>query len=309
MVNSNLEYFLKIVECGSLTRAAEELYVSQPSLSQYLKRIERSLEAELFDRSTSPMKLTYTGERYYKYAMQLRDMDKNIRMEITDIQNQICGRLRLGVTLWRGACLLPDIYPGFNAEYPNIELELFEGRFNRLQRALMNNSIDIAVAPIPRSANFEQLFYEVLFEERIFLAVPSEHPYVLEILRGRSDSQAIPAAGLEIFSHIPLIITKPGQNLTYEIQSFFAKNHVTPRILFDTDNLTTAINLVAEGIACTFVPEEGTKICKRSGRVTFLMTEPQSLIWDLVAVYKRGAYLNKISRTFIDFMKRHFTEN
>ncbi|MBQ3759523.1 MAG: LysR family transcriptional regulator [Synergistaceae bacterium] len=301
MQTLNPDYFLKIVECGSLTKAAEELIVSQPSLSQYIRRLERSLDAKLFDRKSSPMKLTYTGERYYQYALKLRDMNRNMRNEIADIQNQTSGRLKLGVTLWRGACLLPDIYPEFNSEYPNIKIELFEGRFNRLQRALMNNMIDIAVAPMPRSANFGELFYETLLEERIFLAVPSNHPYVLS-LNGKN------SAGLDIFSQIPLIITKPGQNLTYEVESFFAKNHVDPIILFDTDNLTTAINLVAEGIACTFVPEEGAKICRREGRVTFLMTEPQILVWDLVAVYKKGSYLNNISRTFIDFMKRHFSE-
>lgn len=300
MITQSLEYFLKIVECGSLTKAAEELYISQPSLSQYIKRLERGLGAELFDRKSSPMKLTYAGEKYYRYARQLRDMGRNIRAEITDIQSQASGRLRLGVTLWRGACLLPDIYPEFSREYPNIEIELFEGRFSRLQQALMNSTIDIAVAPMPRTANFGELFCETLIEERILLAAPSKHPYV-QALEGKN------TAGLEIFSHIPLIITKPGQNLTYEVESFFARNHIDPVILFDTDNLTTAINLVAEGVACTFVPEEGAKICRREGRVIFLETEPENLVWDLVAVYKKGSYLNKISRTFIGFMKRHFS--
>ena len=63
MVLHNYEYFVAIVEAGSLTKAAEHLYVSQPSLSQYLKRLEASLGVELFDRSTSPLRLTYTGER------------------------------------------------------------------------------------------------------------------------------------------------------------------------------------------------------------------------------------------------------
>ena len=65
MVLHNYEYFVAIVDEGSLTKAAEHLYVSQPSLSQYLKRLEASLGVELFDRSTSPLRLTYTGERYY----------------------------------------------------------------------------------------------------------------------------------------------------------------------------------------------------------------------------------------------------
>ena len=63
MVLHNYEYFVAIVDEGSLTKAAEHLYVSQPSLSQYLKRLEANLGVELFDRSASPLRLTYTGEQ------------------------------------------------------------------------------------------------------------------------------------------------------------------------------------------------------------------------------------------------------
>ena len=70
MVLHNYEYFVAIVDEGSLTKAAEHLYVSQPSLSQYLKRLEANLGVELFDRSASPLRLTYTGERYYQYVLQ-----------------------------------------------------------------------------------------------------------------------------------------------------------------------------------------------------------------------------------------------
>ena len=104
MVFRNYEYFVSIVEAGSLTKAAERLYVSQPSLSQYLKRLETNLGVELFDRSTSPLRLTYTGERYYQYVLQLMKLDENVRREFQDIQNQISGRLRIGVALWAPAC-------------------------------------------------------------------------------------------------------------------------------------------------------------------------------------------------------------
>ena len=68
----NLDYFLTIVETGNLTKAAEKLFVSQPSLSQYLKRLEKNLGVELFDRSILPMRLTYSGERYYQYTIQAK---------------------------------------------------------------------------------------------------------------------------------------------------------------------------------------------------------------------------------------------
>ena len=109
MVLHNYEYFVAIVDEGSLTKAAEHLYVSQPSLSQYLKRLEANLGVELFDRSASPLRLTYTGERYYQYVLQMMKLDENIRREFQDIKNQTSGRLRLGVALWRGACLSPAV--------------------------------------------------------------------------------------------------------------------------------------------------------------------------------------------------------
>ena len=122
MVLHNYEYFVAIVEAGSLTKAAEHLYVSQPSLSQYLKRLEASLGVELFDRSTSPLRLTYTGERYYQYVLQMMKLDENVRREFQDIKNQTSGRPRLGVALWRGACLLPDVFPTFHQQYPDIHI-------------------------------------------------------------------------------------------------------------------------------------------------------------------------------------------
>ena len=112
MVLHNYEYFVAIVDEGSLTKAAEHLYVSQPSLSQYLKRLEANLGVELFDRSASPLRLTYTGERYYQYVLQMMKLDENIRREFQDIKNQTSGRLRLGVALWRGAAgCIPQLSP------------------------------------------------------------------------------------------------------------------------------------------------------------------------------------------------------
>ena len=80
-MNHNYEYFLTIAEVGNLTKAAQILYTTQPALSQYLKRLEKSLGVELFDRSTSPLKLTFTGERYYRHVLQLQKMDKELLKE------------------------------------------------------------------------------------------------------------------------------------------------------------------------------------------------------------------------------------
>lgn len=167
MNTQNLDYFLTIVETGNLTKAAEKLFVSQPSLSQYLKRLEKNLGAELFDRTASPLRLTYSGERYYQYAIQSKKLNENIRRELADISSSQSGLLRLGVALWRGAVLLPDIYPEFHAKYPGICIELFEGRSSQLQSALLNDNIDLAVMNLPRGTNYQKFSIEIFHEEKI----------------------------------------------------------------------------------------------------------------------------------------------
>lgn len=304
MIFRNYEYFIAIAESASVTKAAEKMYVSQPSLSQYLKRLEVALGVELFDRSASPLRLTYAGERYYQYVLSLRELNEKARREFQDIESQVSGRLRLGVALWRGASLLPAILPAFHEQYPNIRIELTEGRSVRLEAALAGDKIDIAVMNLPRTLDYSKCASEIIMEEKILLAAPTEHPYVRELLRSCDYAGKFPVAPKEIFRHVPLVLTKPGQNLTFEVMSALNKSRVEPDILIETENLTTAINLAAEGIACAFVPEGGSQVCQRPGRLTYFVSDLPGLVWDLGAVWRRGAYLTNLSRLFIDFTKQ-----
>ena len=304
MVLQNYEYFVAMVEAGSLTNAAEHLYVSQPSLSPYLKRLEASLGVELFDRSTSPLRLTYTGERNYQYVLQMMKLDEDVRREFQDIKNQTSGRLRLGVALWRGACLLPDVFPTFHQQYPDIHIELTEGRSVQLEAALMNDKIDLAVMNLPRTLDYSKLVSEIVCEERLLIAAPTQHPYVQGLLADCQTLGGYPVAPLELVNHIPLILTKPGQNSTNQVKHVLGKNHMEPDILLETGNLTTAINLAAQGMACVFVPEEGAKVCQHPGAVTYFAVDSPDLVWDLAAVYRKDTYLTRLSQLFIEVMKQ-----
>lgn len=307
----NLDYFITIAETGNLTKAAEKLYVSQPSLSQYLKRLEKSLNTELFDRSVSPLRLTYAGERYYQYVISTKKQYENIRKELSDIANQKSGLIRLGVALWRGSVLLPHVYPSFHEKYPKIRLELFEGRANQVINALGNDNIDLAVMNLPRSMNYEKLSCEILHEEKILLAAPAHHPYVQAALAGQTNSACThPRITLDILNHIPLILTKPGQNLTYEVTRILELNRIRPDILMDTGNLTTAIQLTAKQLACTFVPEEGIKVYVYPDSIVYFEIDcGTECVWDLAAVYPKDGYLNKFSQLFIEELKLCFQDD
>lgn len=307
MLFRNYDYFIAIADAGSLTRAAERLYVSQPSLSQYLKRLEASLGVELFDHGSSPLRLTYTGERYYQYAKEVKQLEENVQKEFQDIQSEKSGRIRLGVPLWRSACLLPDVFPAFHQQYPDIRLVLTEAPAEALERALVEDKLDLAIVNLPRSLNYETLTSEIICEERILLAAPSRHPVIQRLLQDCRCVSGYPVAPLEVLRHIPLVLTKPGQNLTHEVMYALGKHHIEPDLLMETGNLSMGINLAAKGMACTFVPEEGAKICQRPGAVTYFVVDVPELVWDLGAVYRKGAYVSRLARLFVESVKEQLS--
>ena len=96
MIGINAEYFVTIVEAGSLTQAAQRLFVSQSSLSQYLKRLEKSLDIQLYEHGSSPLRLTYAGQRYYQHVLKSMKQEENLFREFQDIRHDLCGVIRLG---------------------------------------------------------------------------------------------------------------------------------------------------------------------------------------------------------------------
>lgn len=301
-----LDYFITIAETGNLTKAAEMLYVSQPSLSQYLKRLENSLGVALFDRTTSPMKLTFSGEKYYAYALEARRQEENIRLEIQDIKEEISGKLRLGVPLWRGSTILPEVFPSFHQQNPKVQLELYEGDSHHLLNALLNNAIDLAVMNVPPTMNYDKVFCEVFMKEKIMIAAPMTHPYVKEALHSSTPGLHYPEISLDILRQMPVILTKHGQNLTHFTERIIEMNGIDADVLLESHNVTTAVNLVAKQMGCTFVPEQGAKVCVRPGLVAYF-TIKDSIVdctWDMAVMYRKEFYINKIARRFIDELYR-----
>lgn len=303
MIFNHPEYFAAIVEAGSLVRASEQLYVSQPYLSQYLKRLEAHLGVELFNHRTSPLRLTWFGEQYYQYVCQMLRLSETIRREFRDAQNFESGRIRLGLALWRGSCLLPEVFPVFHKKYPKIHLELTEGRSSQLETALLNDKLDIAIMNLPLTLSYNKLVCETIFEERIFLAVPTGSVYEANMLDCCSYIEGRPCTPLSFLSQIPLILTKPDQNFTHAVTYALSKNNIEPNILLETANLTTAINLAATGIACTFVPAEGARAGIQEQKLTYFIVDLPEMQQPVSVVYPKTACLTKLSRLFIDTLK------
>ena len=129
------QYVKTIAECGSLTAAAKKLFVSQPSLRQMLRQLEQEIGLPIFDRSVTPLRLSFAGEKFLQAAARILAANEALENQLREIRHEHSGRLRLGLSVTRAMQVLPLVLPIFQQVYPNVTLELTESGSAHLEKS------------------------------------------------------------------------------------------------------------------------------------------------------------------------------
>lgn len=140
---NKVHYMIAVAELKSFSKAAEKCFISQPALTRCIKNMEEELGVKLFDRSCSPIRLTYAGERYLAGMREILAMKGRLDQEMAEIAAAKKDRLVLGMASTRCHTWLPRILPAFKAENPGVEVQLVEGNSLTLEQMLTKETIDI----------------------------------------------------------------------------------------------------------------------------------------------------------------------
>ena len=124
---SGMNYVYEVYKEQSFSKAAENLYISQPALSSMIKKIETKIGMPLFDRSTSPIQQTESGKKYIKTAEKIKDLENEFAYYVGNLQELKTGRLSVGGTYLFSSFIFPPIIDKFRRAYPHVKLNLFEG--------------------------------------------------------------------------------------------------------------------------------------------------------------------------------------
>ena len=291
-----LKYVLTIVEEKSFSKAAKKLYIAQPSLSQFILRLEKSLGAPLFDRSKKPLSLTEEGEMYVDYATRILGMSDEMRRSFKDRSTIGKGRISLGVPLFRGVYLLPLLLPFFRKNHPNIEITLMEGDTNYLERMLLDGAIDICVMSLPIRAR--GIRYETVFDERILLAVPSGRE---ESIKARRYKNAMfPVADIASLQNEDFILTNSGSRLRSIVESICLDRGINPRVVLETESLDTAQSLVGMGHEFTFVPEMYIRTAGDRPCPAYFSLQSPDCVWPMVVACKEGGHMSRLAKALFE---------
>ena len=165
------KYVYAVYKEQSFTRAAQKLFISQPSLSAAIKNIENEVGAPLFERCGGKIKLTDIGMEYIVAAEQIMSAENDFKRKINDIYSLDMGKLTVGGTNYLSSYVLPRIITRFSSLYPNIEVNLVEANSQSLGAMMKDEEIDIVVDSFDGIGELYEGY--PLAKERIFLSVIS----------------------------------------------------------------------------------------------------------------------------------------
>lgn len=299
MESKQIEYILKIAEMNNITKAANELFISQPALNQQLIRLEKELGVPLFHRSRNNWHLTEAGEIYVENAKKMLHLKRDTYQRVHDLAEGKCGRLSVGFTAGRGTDMFAKSYTAFRREYPNVIVELKEGVVKHLQKLIAKGDLDVGFLTLTSSDKTDDI-YHPLYEEELFLAVPSGHPITK---LAHDEQEDFPTMDIRLLQHEPFILMDKVSTMRVMVDQIFAEAGFKPHILFETGNNRTIISMVQENIGCGILAEYYAKDAPEGVSFFHLTTHPT---WEFVASYKRGHYLSNPAKYYIDLIQQQW---
>lgn len=303
MIYKNYEYFLTIAQMGSLTKAAEALYVTQPSLSKYLSRLEESLDVQLFDRTHSPLILTHAGKLYFDYINNVVALNQRLHDDFDEIRHDERGEITVGITTWRSSIMLPTLLPLFRERHPHIKVNVLEGRSYTFESAMLNNQVDFCLMTVPSNFSFATT-YESLGMEKIYLAGNRHHPLVQEALKNPKNPSGMPRFDIARLEGERFINLKPGQVLCRVNQQLLDHHNVHPKEIWSTENSITCLNMVNCTDYFATIPALCTKMDFLPPNLVLFEIGTPPLEWEVAIVYPKNAHITNIMRLFIDTIKK-----
>ncbi len=299
MNTRQLQYVLTIAEEKSFSKAAEKLHVSQPSLSQYVQRVEEELETELFDRSSIPLKLTYVGSLYCNTAKEFLSLEDQLVAQIKDVANSKRGRISIGISAYRTTYLLPPALREFRRRYPDIEIELNEKRNQELEELLLSGDVDFAVTVLP--LRNDQLVHQVIFDEKIVLAVPKKgfDRFVPVETRGKS----LAPIDLRRFQEAPFIGLTRDYRLHDIMLNLCEQAGFTPNIILYCRNIEAVRAMVIEGLGVSLLPYNPYIFLHSRLHPDYYTLEGLAPSREIAVSFKKNRYLTNATKAFIHILK------
>ena len=305
MMNTRqLRYALVLAEERSISKTAQKLNVSQPSLTQYINNLEQSLGYKLFNRTIMPLQLTAAGEIYVETARKILDLEKQMDWRLRDMEDQPSGTLSIGMPLYHAQYKLPKALKLFNEKYLyyNIEVVCRMNNDDRL-KMLEQGELDFSLSLLP--VDEKKFEWIEIFSEELLLAMPVDHPLndTLTIINEVKPGRHYPLVDLRELKNIPFLMVKGNYGVYRLVNNLFQQLGLYPREIIKCESTEVCHAMVAAGIGTTIIQSIYANYEGFSQKPRYYSIFQDYPIRQLAAVYRKDQYMPRAVLDFIDILK------
>lgn len=284
MTLKQLEYFLAVCKYENITRAAENLHVTQPSITTSIKNLEEYLGVELIDRSSKKISITQEGKLLAKRALDILKRVEDASEEIRDFGTMKKRIIRIGVPPMIGSFLFPEIFIEFSMKFPDIELKVVENGSLETKRLLENDEIDAAFIILE---SYDQTEVKPIVKTEVQFCVNMENKLA------QKDVISMEEIGCE-----PVIMLKEGFYHNRVVRERYSNSKVKPNIIYYSNQLDTIKSFVKSNIGSAFLIRE---IVNHENEIKSIPLKNPIEV-NIGLVWKKKRYISEATRKFIDFL-------
>lgn len=307
----SMRYVYEVYREMSFSKAAKNLFLSQPSLSAAVKKEELRIGCPIFDRSTNPIRLTEPGKEYIRSAELIMDVENSFENYVSDLGKMKVGSLVIGGTNFFVSYVLPPLLSRFTARYPAIRVDLIEAATAELAEELSAGSLDLLLDNrMMDSAGYGR---KVLQEEHLLMAVPARFPsnagaedYALtaaDIKAGRHLNSRTAPAPMRLFRDEPFLLLREGNDTRERAMNICRANRFVPRIKLELEQQITAYNLSCYGMGISFIGDSLIRNVPEARDLLFYKLDNRDAVREVSLYYKRNRYLSKAATAFLDMVE------
>lgn len=307
------KYVYEVYREKSFSKAAQNLYISQPSLSARIKQIEEQIGEPLFDRSTNPLQLTEIGKVYIEAAEEIFKIEQRVENYINNLTTLKTGHLSIGASNLFAAYVVPQLFTQFKQKFPDIHIQITEGHTSQLEAMLSNNSVDFVID----NYRYDNTLYnkQLYCRENILLAVPkhfSVHDelteYQLSYNNVKSKSYltpASPAVPLHAFSGLPFIMLMPGNDTRLRGDRLCRNAGFHPNIILEFNQQSTAYMAASTQLGATFISDILVSQLPSFENLVYYKLDGDDARRDVYFYYKNHKYKTRVMEEFLSMMDEH----
>lgn len=278
-----LQIFLTVAKHMNFSRAAEELYMTQPAVSQYIKSLEVELNVQLFDRTQKKIQLTKAGEIVVYYGKEINMLSTKMNRALDDLTNHVAGELLLGASYSYGEYLLPKRLASFLTDYPQVIPRIYIDNTSEIADKIINQTLDLGI--IEGSIHNKRLVMHKIATDHMVIVAKS--------------GQTVHNLNEQTW-----IIREDGSGTREAFEHFIEEHHIEPQRILEFGSTQLIKEAVANGLGVALLSEWTIKNELRLNTLQIVSRNTYNYHREFHAIHLNTPFLSKTTETFLEFLKQ-----